>query len=150
MEWIIKLLKFIYTYRSFFGMFNSKPKATKETFEERALVVYNMLTSRYNAKAVQIDEALVKACQSHAEWMSTNGKLSHVGAFGKTARQRAMSSGYKGMYIAEHVFVCSSCDAQSAIEYLLGNVSAKGDIRENFRHFGIANSGKYWCIILAR
>lgn len=150
MDWLFRTLKFIYDYRAIFQMFSRKPVVHKETFEERALIVYNMLTSKYNGRAVEIDEALMKSAQSHAEWMNANSKLSHIGAFGKTARQRALTSGYKGMYIAEHIFICNNCDVQSAVESLLSTVAAKCDIGENFRHLGIANCGKYWCIILAR
>jgi len=148
--WIIKFLKFIYEWRSVFKLFIRKPTAQIETFEQIAVKTYNEYMTKNNGLKVEIDLTLCKAAQYHSEWMKLNKKLSHIGAFGKSCHQRCLMAGFKGMYVAEQIFVLKGKNVKAAIEFFMNTIAAKDDIKDRFRYFGIGTSEGYWCIILGR
>ena len=150
-SWIIKGLQFVYNYRNFFNLFVRKPQVeVPPTMEEVAVASYNRITKKNGIRSVDLSEILSVCAKQHAEWMRIHNKLSHVGALGRTARERAVMAGYKGIYIAENIFTCNECDGHSAVQSLMRTINARGDTIENFTDFGIGQSGRYWCVILGR
>jgi len=150
---LYKALVFVYNYKDIFNLFvpkSKKPVSQELTFNERAVAIYNGIVAEYNAPEVELSFILTEIAKSHAEWMEQNKKISHVGANGLTCKNRAVNAGYDGSHISEHLFICTNCNEVGSINCLMTTIAARGDISENFRHIGIGNSGKYWCIVLGR
>lgn len=147
----MSIIKLIYEWRSIIAMFIPKSKKVIGlTFDEEAVKFYNEHMELNGSATVQTNEFLSKAAQYHSDWMNSNKKLSHVGIFGKSARQRCTMAGFVGNTVAEHIFLCNTKDPKKAIKLYLESKSAKDDVGERFRLFGVGVSGRYWCIILGR
>ena len=150
---IANFLKFVYKYKSvveFISNFlkGKKAEVSEDTVEQKSLDVYNAYLEKMGKRQLKLSKELCTAANAHAKWMSVNKKASHIGSFGTTFRQRAKGAGYKGMYIAEHIFICSISDEVTIVsKTLLGNVRGR-DTSFNFTDFGIGRSGNYWCILL--
>lgn len=150
---IVYILKFIYNYKSVFqfisGLLKSeKPKVVESTPEQTSLDVYNLYLEKMGKKPLVLSKLLCDAALAHAKWMNTNKKSSHIGSFGTTFRQRALGAGYKGMYITEHIFVCSLSNDTTIISRNLLSGNRGRDTSFRFTDFGIGRSGNYWCILV--
>lgn len=152
---IVKFLKFVYKYKSVIEYISNYLKGEKttnkipvDTLEQKSLDVYNEFLQKAGKPPLNLSTELCRAAAAHAEWMNINKKASHIGSFGTTFRNRAKNAGYKGMYIAEHIFVCPFSNETTIISKNLLGTTRGRDTGFKFTDFGIGRSGNYWCILL--
>jgi uncharacterized protein YkwD len=120
-----------------------------ESIPNQLLVLHNGYRARKGKSPLSMSESLTQACYKHCEWMDNRNKLSHRGKFGSTHSQRARREGYEGFYIAENIAFLKGT-AEDVIDLWMNSKGHKENILGDFRDFGAARIGDYWCTIFGR
>ncbi len=92
--------------------------------------------------------ALTKAAQRQSDYQKKKKKLSHTGSGGSTVRKRATKAGFKGCFWAENVSVGQATEAGALQAWMTSVHHRKNILSKNATHYGIAQSGQYWTLVL--
>lgn len=104
---------------------NATPGQAAATLSAYDLIAaVNQLREANNLPAYQINPALMAAAQAHSEYQASIGQVTHTGAGGTRARDRASAAGYGGgatVFVSENIAGGSSLTVQGAVQMWLGD-----------------------------
>lgn len=108
---------------------------------------HNKERSFIGIKRLALNEELNEIAQQHAEWMSTNQTLSHIGARGSSVGTRAQSVGYPAARIGENIAF-----GYSTVELVMKGWMNSSGHRRNIQNSGYDECGfgvvdRYWCAV---
>lgn len=83
----------------------------------------NQLRAANGLPPYQINASLMAAAQSHSEYMASSGSVTHSGAGGSRAADRALAAGYSGgqMFVSENIAAGFDWGAQDAVQAWQGD-----------------------------
>ena len=119
---------------------------------ETAAVVARVNEERESAgwAPVTVDSRLTTAAQRHSQDQADRGVMTHTGADGSTAGERATRAGYRWSRIAENV-ASGTTSAERVMTMWMNSSGHRANIENcTFRHIGVARVGGYWTQMFGR
>lgn len=102
-----------------------------------------------NLPPLSLNDKLVKACEGHANWMSSSNVMSHTGANGSGPSDRAKQAGYQWSAIGENV-ARGQKDAAAVMDAWMSSPGHRANIlNAKYKDFGAAEQNRFWCQIFA-
>lgn len=88
------------------------------------IAAVNQLRANNGLPAYQINSALMSAAQAHSDYQASTGSITHTGAGGTSAKDRAVAAGYGGgaaVFVSENIAGGSSFSVQSVVQMWQGD-----------------------------
>lgn len=127
-----------------------KPPPPDGSVVQQLLVIHNEERSKRGVPKLKLDDRLTAAAQLHADWMRSNGRLSHRGENGSSVSGRIVAQGYRWSAAGENIAAGYS-SAQSVTSGWMGSSGHRRNIlNDSYVHCGFGKSGNYWCAVFAR
>lgn len=136
----------------------SDPPPQEPEVDEVIRELHRLHTTRRHAVGnleLHIDDRLLLAARTHAEWMAKMNMLDHAGPNGKTVLERVRDFGYHESQLGENIAMGFN-DPRQLIEAWMGSPDHKINIlHEGYRDVGYgraksADGFVYWCVIFGR
>ncbi|GAB3417859.1 hypothetical protein GCM10027516_12070 [Niabella aquatica] len=100
-------------------------------------------------QALQWNNKLEAAAQSHSDYMSRNKTLNHTGAKRSTPGNRISAAGYKWSFIAENIAMGQRSVEEVMQSWLSSPGHCKNIMSKKATEIGAAKSGLYWTLDFA-
>ncbi len=100
------------------GLGASPGNAAPEASAGDLIAAVNQLRKANNLPPYQVNPALMAAAQAHSEYQASIGQITHTGAGGSSAKDRAIAAGYGGganVYVTENIAGGTSLTIQGAV-----------------------------------
>lgn len=124
--------------------------ATDGAETEAVIADVNQERESAGCSPVTVDSRLSAAAQDHSQDQADRGVMTHTGADGSTAGQRATRAGYRWSRIAENV-ASGTTSAERVMTMWMNSSGHRANILNcEYRHIGVARVGGYWTQLFGR
>jgi uncharacterized protein YkwD len=110
--------------------------------------INNERTSRGLTK-LRLNPKLVIAANRHAQWMTDNNIMSHIGVDGNTVLDRTKKEKYYASAIGENISFGYLYVASIIASWMASGGHRRNMLCKTHTEIGITEINKYWCVIFA-